>query len=631
MHFVLYITIILFSINNLMSLEPELFSNSEFSMNKKTNDFFEFKGEVYVVGDDGTHGVELMKIDRLADNLSLVLDINEDGNSNPFILTALGDKFIFKTRNSNQSPTKFWSSDGTESGTTLLFEVKGTYSDESLISNMVIRDNELYLYLPGDGFGNDLWVTDGNADGSAKVKINIEGFEIISLNIINNKIIIFGDNGDFDNPNDLWSLNEQYDLVKLGNYQLKWGSFGSRNFYAKTDNLIYFMTVNEDNEEETDLWATDGTENGIEKVMTFDSEHMIDISSYWSTFVLNNKLIFKTLESDGSNNGLWISDGTKSGTFDVKDIGIEADNIHMIEFKGLVNDRVLISIIDNIEFNETLWSTDGFANGTYRLTDIYAGLISSMNPNAVNGYIYYAYGFPSNYQIWKTDGTPGNAKEIIDIPKTQHSDSFWPIMYGYNSGNKIHLTSIFENNADLYSFNVATEELDLIYSSQEGGVSRMNFIDDVTFLLYTTKEKRSMYYHIAGKTEEISPKNISNNLPFDFDLELQKLGDYIYFFADYEGDEKFELYRIKIPASGITSVEDKETSEISFYPNPTNNSLILELEELTDINIVDINGNKVLNFSNFKGGLIDVSSLTSGFYSITNSTGKQICKFIKAD
>ena len=140
-----------------------------------------------------------------------------------------------------------------------------------------------------------------------------------------------------------------------------------------------------------------------------------------------------------------------------------------------------------------------------------------------------------------------------------------------------------------------------------------------------------MAYNIAGKTEEISPENISNTKPFEHGLELKKIDTYIYFFADYEGDESHELYRIENPASGITSVEDKATNETGFYPNPTNNSLSLELEELTDISVVDINGNLVLNLLDFKSGLIDVSSLTSGFYSITKSTGKLIGKFIKAN
>jgi ELWxxDGT repeat protein len=596
-------------------------------LNKKTDNFFEFNGEVYVVGDDGTHGVELMKIDRLADNLSLVLDINEDGDSNPFILTKLGDKFIFITRNEDFAPTKFWSSDGTESGTNLLFEVPRSYGGENLSSNLIVRNNVLYIKQLGE-IWDELWITDGTAEGTKNLSKENDNFQFQNMELVGNNILFRAESNESFELDVLWSLNEQYDLVELGSYRFKSGIFGSNEWYVKTDNLLYYSTYNEENEGSTDLRVTDGTENGTEKIVTFDSEHEIDISSNWSTFALNNKLIFKTFDSDGWENGLWISDGTESGTFDVKELGIDSDNIHVIEFEGSVNNRVLISIIDNLNFKETLWSTDGAANGTYKLSNIFA---SGINPNAVNGYIYYAYGLPSNYQIWKTDGTPGTATEIIDIPKTQYSDSYRTIMYGYNSGNKIHLASTFENNVDLYSLNVETEELELLHSSQEGGVSRMNFIDEVTYMLYSTKEKSTLLYSLAGKTEEIIPENISNTKPSYYDLELQKTGDYIYFYVDYEGDETFKMYRIKNPASGITSVEDKETNEISFYPNPTTNNLTLELKEITDINIVDINGNQVLKIRDFKGGIIDVSTLTSGFYSITNSTGKLMGKFIKAD
>lgn len=615
-----------------MSLEPELFSNSKFSLNEKSDNFFEFKGEVYVVGNDGTHGVELMKIDKLADNLSLVLDINEDGDSNPFILTALGDKFIFITRNDNKSLTKFWSSDGTEAGTTLLFEVESSFSGESIVSYMIIRNDELYLNLPSVGSGYNLWVTDGTAEGSEKLIDDSDKIRIFEMELINNKIIILSFFGSFIDPFDIWALDDKNELSLLGAYKVKReGINGNITLLRKKDELIYFSTYNKENRESTDLWVTDGTENGIVKLMTFDSDHDIDLSYRASNFELYNKLLFKTYSSDGWENGLWISDGTESGTFDVKEIGIDTENIHIIEFKGLVNERLLISIIDNINFNETLWSTDGTKNGTYKLSDINAGRITSLNPNAVNGYIYYAQGLPNNYKIWKTDGVPGNASVIINIPKTQYSDSFSTIMYGYNSRNKIHLISYFEGNSDLYSLNVETEELELIHSSQYGGVFDMEFIDDVTYILYSMKEGLTIVYNIAGETEEILPENISNTKPFDNNLELQKSGDYIYFFADYEIDETYELYRIKNPASGITSVEDEEINEISLYPNPTNNNLKLDLEEMTDISIVDINGNLVLNLPDFKGGLLDVSSLTSGFYSITDGAGKLIGKFIKSD
>lgn len=627
MRFLLSIIIILFSVNNLTSLEPELFSNSEFSLNEKTDNFFEFKGEVYVVGDDGTHGVELMKIDTFADNLSLFIDINEDGDSNPFILTALGDKFIFITHNKDFAPTKFWSSDGTKSGTTLLFEVQRSYGGVNLASNLIVRNNVLYIKQIGE-IWDELWITDGTVEGTKNLSNEKDNFQFQNMELVGNNILFRAKSNESFELDELWSLNEKYDLYKLGSYRFKSASLSYSDPFIKTENLYYFTTFNEENEKSTDLWVTDGEENGILKVKTFDSEHEIELSSPWSTIVIDNKIVFKTLGRDGWENGLWISDGSESGTFDVKEIGIDADNIHIIEFEGLFNDRLLISIIYKGTFNEILWSTDGMANGTYKLSDIYAGRI---NPNAVNGYIYYAHGLPNNFQIWKTDGLPGSATEIIDIPKTQHSDSFWPIMYGYNYGKKIHLASVFENNVDLYSFNVETKELELLHSSQEGGVSRMRFIDDVTFMLYSTKVKSTLLYSIAGKTEEILPENISNTKPFNNNLELQKSGKYIYFFADYDGDEKYELYRIKNPASGITSVEDKETNEISFYPNPTNNSLTLELEELMDISIVDIKGNQVLNLPDFKGGLIDVSSLTSGFYSITNNVGELIGKFIKAD
>ena len=541
----------------------------------------------------------------------------------------MGDKFIFTTINDKNSSTNFWSSDGTEAGTSLLFEVESSYGNEYITSTMITRNNELFLHLPGEGVGDNLWVTDGTSAGTKKLSEEYENFKFQNMLLLGNNIILQSQSNKSFHLSDLWALTENNSLSKLGTYFLKNKDLAYDNGYIKTEKLLYFTTYRIENNNIIELWATDGTENGIANVATFDSEHDLDLTIPIRNFTLNDFLYFVTYDQEYNISGLWVSDGTTEGTFDLKEIGINTDNTYEVEFIGSVNDRLIMSLTDQNLYKK-IWSTDGFANGTYKLSDINTVRFNPWNRNEINGFLYYINDQANNLSVWKTDGTIGGAVEVIKVPKNQHSETYYSSMYQYISGNKIYLASHFEKNYDLYSLNVDTEELELIRSSQDGGVDDMVFHDRVTYMLYSGSDKNKMHYNFVGNTEEIDINDKTNSEPYN-DLELQLSADYIYFYADYEGDESYQLYRFKNPASGISSIEDFESNQVNFYPNPANNNLTLELDEMTDISIVDINGNQVLSFSDFTGGVIDVSKLAVGFYSITNNNGKLLGKFIKAE
>jgi hypothetical protein len=78
----------------------------------------------------------------------------------------------------------------------------------------------------------------------------------------------------------------------------------------------------------------------------------------------------------------------------------------------------------------------------------------------------------------------------------------------------------------------------------------------------------------------------------------------------------------------VTGINENITNTINIYPNPTSSTLNIEVNEQTQITIVNVLG-EVVKTETIKGlSTIDVTDLTSGIYFIQSNRGIKT-KFIK--
>ncbi len=170
--------------------------------------------------------------------------------------------------------------------------------------------------------------------------------------------------------------------------------------------LTYFQ---KDNGGIQELWVTDGTTAGTERLKVLGAFNVINLA------VIGARAYFGF--DDGIHGTeLWTSDGTAAGTVMVADMNPGPPDSFPGEFTD-VNGTVLFQASDGAHGFE-LWETDGTAAGTVMIKDIASGT-NSGNPffltNAGGELFFQANDRMSGIELWKSDGTAAGTVRVADI------------------------------------------------------------------------------------------------------------------------------------------------------------------------------------------------------------------------
>lgn len=91
-------------------------------------------------------------------------------------------------------------------------------------------------------------------------------------------------------------------------------------------------------------------------------------------------------------------------------------------------------------------------------------------------------------------------------------------------------------------------------------------------------------------------------------------GEFKIAFRHYETTGGYVLLvsNIRVVEAGTTGIDDVENAQVAVYPNPANNMVMVEAENVNLVQVMDINGRVVL--SSERAGRLDVSGLAAGVY-----------------
>ena len=308
------------------------------------SNFVEFNDQLYFAANDGESGSELFVSDGTAEGTQLLVDINPGSSnygfyygsgSNPSNFIEFNDQLYFAA-NDGESGSELFVSDGTAEGTQLLVDLRpGSsnygYTYGSRPSDFIEFNNQLYFAADDGESGNELFVSDGTAEGT-QLLVDLRpgssnyGYTYSSnpSNFIefNDQLYFAADDG--ENGRELFVSDGTAEGTQLlvdlrpgsSNYGYTYGSRPS-DLTEFNDQLYFFAN---DGENGRALFVSDGTAEGTQVLVDLRSGFgYYGYDSGGNLVEFNSKLYFAANDGE-SGNELFVTDGTAEGTQLVADI-----------------------------------------------------------------------------------------------------------------------------------------------------------------------------------------------------------------------------------------------------------------------------------------------------------------------
>ncbi|RFS13754.1 3-coathanger stack domain-containing protein [Emticicia sp. C21] len=320
----------------------------------------------------------------------------------------------------------------------------------------------------------------------------------------------------------------------------------------------------------TQLWVTDGTGNGTIQVTSPGTNGSPYIDG--QLHAIGNKVAFVGYSYQNGYNyygyELWISDGTSSGTYLVKDINPGTNSSYPGTFLKF-GDK-LVFWANNGSNGSEPWITDGTENGTMLLSDFYPGTSSSYINNSTDYVIsgsklYFTVSSQDRgYELAVTDGTPWGTSIVKDIEGGTNSS------YPTNLraiGNKVIFTAYNNSYGTELWISDGTEGgtsiLKDIYSGF-GSSSPSGFIElNGKFIFRADSYNMGSEVWITDGTTNGTKliKDIYSGYYSSYPQDFLKVGNTVFFSAT-DGISGRELWKTNGTAEGTLLVKDINLTSI---------------------------------------------------------------------
>lgn len=259
-------------------------------------------GQVYFSADGDSPGEELFRSNGSATGTVLVKDIYPTSYASKPRNIFNADGFLLFSADDGTHGRELWISRGTTGSTLLVKDLYPGSSGSDPYGFAMLNSATCFLTAT-----QQLWVTDGTATGTVMLK----QFNSVSgrLTMAGNLLYFAADNG---NGKELWAT----DGTSAGTFEvmdINPGTISSDpGSMAALDDRIYFSaTVSGDRE----LWRSDGTKAGTIQVKDINSSGS---STPLELMRINRRIYFSAASASGRE--LWETDGTSAGTAMVMDI-----------------------------------------------------------------------------------------------------------------------------------------------------------------------------------------------------------------------------------------------------------------------------------------------------------------------
>lgn len=315
--------------------------------------------------------------------------------------------FFTSAGTSDGQPQQLWKSDGTVAGTTLVKDL-ALHDIEVVGYPRIFGSSIAFIGIDFTG-KRRLWISDGTENGTFEITSHpFEGLNEDWADIQVGTTEIYGVSFDVRSGYSFTRSNGT-----LGSYQVldeiyEGPDFESQKSIQVNDKLLSLMQRTTDYGE--GIWMSDGTISGTSEV--------VQLSNFWQPtgFKKIGNTVFFSATSANEGREIWKLDLATSTASIVKDINTGVANSRPVEISA-VNNRLLFSAYTPADGRE-LWISDGTSSGTSRLVDIAPGGASSF-PRSItpfaDGALLAATTSTSGEELWFSDGTAGGTRMVEEI------------------------------------------------------------------------------------------------------------------------------------------------------------------------------------------------------------------------
>ncbi len=272
----------------------------------------------------------------------------------------------------------------------------------SIPDNMIEMGGYVYFTANNGSTGAELWRSDGTEGGTTLVMdINsgTTGSDITNMVAMNGKIYFKAET--VANGEEVWMTDGTTTQI-LKDINVGSGSSSPTSLYVY-NNTLYFSAYEANNGRE--LWKSNGTAGNATLVMDINPGGAAH-SDPTDLYGFDGFVYFAAKNSDGKE--LWKTDGTT--TSQVMDINSGSSNSDPKEFQAFDGD--LYFSAKTAAYNRELWKVEGTTGNAALFADIYDGASTSSYgsfPQSLmefNGHLYFiATNAANGQEIFKTDGT----------------------------------------------------------------------------------------------------------------------------------------------------------------------------------------------------------------------------------
>lgn len=529
------------------------------------------QSDQYFIATNSTQSVDLWQTDGSAAGTGLVLSFGAKAIQLPPF--SHDGKTYYGTSGTATGDADLWVSNGTGTST---IKLQGFLS-EIYAFHIIPGATELFLLSAGTNGQLDLWQTDGTIGGT----VQVTSFGIapdFATPILHQGTVFYPTSGPGSDDADLWiSDGTNNGTVKLMDFTAELSTF----FDMPGSSDLYFFSLNSSNQ--GGLWKTDGTGLGTTQVKALATQ-----GAFETPFAYNGKSYFFSSGPNAFTSDLWVSDGTTTGTFLLRDFSQDLSDFHTIPGRA-----ELFFLATSATDEVTLWKTDGTIPGTVAVKQF--GTQASVTVDtAFNGNLFYvAEGFSANSgQLWVSNGVSPGTFVLVD--------SMVEVGDLHTLANQSELLFLTKDSTSQYSVwktdgTLAGTTVDRVLSTYSSIQPSIPFNDQRYYPAQDIYFLNTDLWMGQGTASSLSV--VKSHIATLTDFHYISATRDLYYFTFAPGDE-WELWQVNNPAPVAREPLAALPGHLQLYPNPAQHSFGIQWDAAPvsgqlELSLITLMGQKI--------------------------------------